>query len=261
MKNKYLLLALISVVVVFAFMLSSCSDDKKTIVNGDSEDLELYIRDNADQTILPLVLGKSWQFKKNKGDEEKPDRFIKNLLLNDEIVEQRILPIREYDKGDGIGKYKYKTLCYLTSAGFAYFYMDDKLLVGSYLDSDANGNASVTWEYELPALYSETSSGYYLLDRSVNTGNSNMSISEYSLYECPGYHVVDVELTGVDVKRYKDCKRFIYNNIKHSQAPEQKINVFYFKQGIGLVKYQQFLKISETAVDSVLLYEQVINEK
>ena len=87
--------------------------------------------------------------------------------------------------------------------------MDDKLLVGSYLYPDANANASVTWEYELPATYSENSAGYYLLDRGADIKNPNIKISEYSLYECPGYHVVDVELTGVDVKRYKDCKRFV----------------------------------------------------
>lgn len=248
-------------VLLLTFIFSACNDNNKPV--SPSEDLTLYIRDDAGEMIIPLMLNKSWKFKKTAGGEEnpKPDKFIKNILVDNTIIDQKILPIREYDKGVGDGKYKYKALCYLTTNDLAYFYMENKLLYGSYLIVDAYGNESVTWEGELPTTFTETSSAYYTLDRSINILDPEIKREESLLYECPGYYTVDVELDGNDVKRYKDCKRFTYNNSSSSHSSGVRTNIFYFKQGIGLIKYQQYIKANPAAKDSALIYEQVINEQ
>ncbi|MBQ6268747.1 MAG: hypothetical protein IJK61_01325 [Bacteroidetes bacterium] len=255
MKTKYffLILLLASVVLV------SCDDDNKnTITPSNYDSLDLYIRGDANNALIPLKLGNSWIFKKNLGSEEKPDNFIKNLLLDDEIIDQKILPVRAYDTNSGNASYLYYALCYITKNNLAYFFMNDRIKIGTYLKNDANGKESVSDECELPISYTETSSGYYVLDRKSLNDDAIPTAQKY-LYECPGYYIVDAELEDNNIKRYKDCKRFTFENKQEAQSPVVRTNVFYFKDGIGLIKYQQYFKMNSQATDSALVYEQILN--
>jgi len=230
--------------------------------NNDPEypqptDAELFVRDDAARTTIPLVVHTSWNYRKNIGTEEKPDKLIRNLLLNDRIIDMKILPVRQYDNNSGNGKYEYKALCYITENQTVYFYMNDRIFVGRYLYPDNYGYESVIWDFELPTYYTENSTRYFTLNRAVSFDNPNVNKDENFLREVPGFHTIDVEITAIDVKRYKDCKLFQYNNQRTNPNESVRTNYFYFKDGIGLVKYQQEIKVGDT---TALLYEQVLIE-
>ena len=244
--------------VIFCFTVTlfmGCSDNNTDTIT--TMDPELFVRKDAALTTIPLVFGYSWRYQILPVGDGKPDKFIKDLLLNSSIVEMKILPVREYDNNSGAGRYDYQSLCYITSTNIAFFYMDDKIYVGQYMYPDNYGLESVTWEFELPRRYTEHSSRYFTLNRNVSFDDPSVNKNENFLYEEPGFHTLDIEIDNINVRRHKDCKRFVFYNTRNSSDEHPRKNVFYFKESIGLIKYQQFLIVDAT---EALLYEQFLVE-
>lgn len=241
---------------VFLLFFVSCGDD--TPINTQPQDEpSLYEREDAANTTIPLQLNNSWLYKRNVGGTERPDQLLEIILpeivkpdsmASDAIIDMKILPIRRYDDGKGTGKYEYQALCYISQNGVAYFYMGEKIYVGRYMEKDSYGLESVSWDFELPVSFTETSSRYFIMNRN----KVNVEQNEYNyLHELGGYYTIDVKKPGSDdFKRYTECKKFQYLDTTTNGAAGARTNVFYFKQGRGLIRYQQFI------TDTVLLYEQ-----
>ncbi|MDR0928020.1 MAG: hypothetical protein LBO69_09710 [Ignavibacteria bacterium] len=242
-------------IICLCFVACNSNDDDDANYTPDTD---LFVRADAEYTLIPLLADRRWTYSKTIGTEEKPDCEIKNLLLNDQIVDMKILPVRQFDNNDGSGKYEYQALCYITENNTAYFYMDNKILVGRYLESDNYGNESAIWDFELPTHCTENSSRYFALNRNVSIDDPGVNIDENFLHEMPGYYTIDVEVDLPNFKRYTDCKLFLYNSHKESAGEHTRPNYFYFKEGVGLIRYQQFVKVDTTLAK---LYEQNIVEK
>jgi len=220
-------------------------------------DAYLFVRDDAGTTTIPLILGKSWNFRVDEGGEEKPAaQQIRNLLRNDEIIEMKILPVRAYDNNSGSGRYQYKALCYITENHTVFFYMNDRIYVGRYLMFDHFGLESVTWDFELPTHYTESSARLFTLNRNVNITDPNVNLNENALREVAGLHSIYITRNDGLIQPYHNCKLFQFDN-KSSNPSEIRTNYFYFKNGVGLVKYQLILKVGD---ETVILYEQVLIE-
>jgi hypothetical protein len=236
---------------LFLFLLG-CSDEPTPVINTPSE--ELYIREDASTTLVPLVNYNKWNYRINTGTEEKPYNQIRGILDNDTITSIRFLPVRQYDNNEGWGKYLYQTLCYITAKGKVFFYMNDNIYVGRYLQSDNNGFESVIWDYELPTHCTEQSSRYFVLNRDITSPN----MDEDYLHELAGYHTIDVEVAFPDYKKYTECKLFEYKSKRNNIADPVRINRFYFKEGKGLIRYQQFVLSPDNT--ELKLYEQDLVE-
>jgi len=243
--------------IVLLLCFAACSSNKDPHCSQNT-DADLFIRDNAAKTVIPLILNKSWNFRVNEGGKEKPaDKLIRNLLLNDRIIDMKVLPVREYDNNSGSGRYQYKALCYITENQTVFFYMNDRIFVGRYLYPDNYGFESVGWDFELPTHYTENSARYFTLNRNVNFGDPNVNTNENFLREVPGFHRIDVTRNDGLIQPYLNCKLFQYEN-KSSNSSETRTNYFYFKDGKGLIKYQLILKVGD---ETVILYEQVLIEE
>ena len=242
-----------SKLIVFAFVLpffvfTSC---KKGDPISTGRDFELYLRSDAASTLIPLLENKSWKYNVTAGLPVKPqfdNYFIHTLLSNSQIAELKILPVREYDGNSGTGKYRYDALCYITDSNVAFFYMENKILVGQYLYSDAHGNESVTWEFELPTYSPENEERYFILNRL----DPSIFLSEKK-----GYDTVEVQINSSIWKRYFRCKLFEYSVVTNPKTTW--INRFYFEEGVGLVRFQQYLKSEDN--NPILMYEQSLIEE
>ena len=242
-------------VIPFLFWLVACSDNPSTpSVYTPPE--ELYMRNDADMTLIPLLNMYKWSYRVNLGTEEKPIGPIRNLLDDDAIEYVRILPVRQYDNNEGWGRYEYQALCYVTTNNKVFFYMSDKIYIGRHLQADNNGFESVMWDYELPISCTENSSRHFVLNRNVSSPN----LDEDYLHEKPGYHTIDIELVLPNFKKYTECKLFEYQSKRNSPSENIRINRFYFKQGKGLIRYQQFI-VSPTDSTFMKLYEQDLIEE
>jgi hypothetical protein len=231
----------------------SCSNDPSPINYTPTEDL--YKRNDADKTLIPLVEGYRWNYRVNKGDQEKPTGPIRNILDNDVITSARLLPVREYDNNEGWGRYEYQALCYITSNYKVFFYMGDFIYIGRYLQTDNNGFESVMWDYQLPIYSTQNSSRYFVLNRNVSSPKQE----EDYLHEKSGYYTIEIEVGAPDWKKYTECKLFEYHNKRNNVADPIRINRFYFKHGKGLIRYQQFIQ-SPTDSTTMILYEQDLLE-
>jgi len=241
--------------IAFLFLLiTSCSNDPSS-TGPYTPDENLFLRNGADTTLIPLLVNKKWNYTVNKGTEEKPIGPIRSLLDNDTIEYIRLLPVREYDNNEGWGRYEYQMLCYITVKNRMFYYMNDKIYVGRYLQNDNYGFESVTWDYELPTHCTENSSRYFVLNRNAS---SNIVDEDY-LCEISGYHTINVKINATDYREYTNCKLFQCRNKRDNILDPVRINKFYFKQGIGLVRYQQFV-LSPTDSTEVELYEQDLIE-
>jgi hypothetical protein len=240
--KKIILLSLVLPFISVIFIACSGNDDP---IDQSTGNAELFIRDDASTTTIPLVMNTTWRYKKVYGEEEKPDKQIKNLLIDDEIIDMKILPVRHFDNNEGWGKYEYQSLCYITTNNQVFFYMNDRIYIGRYLYPDNYGFESVIWDYELPTHFTENSTGYYTLNRNATINDPNININENFLQEMPGLSTIVVEIDGFNLKQYKDCKLFQFHNIKGSNETD-RINMFYFKAGKGLISYQQYLKADST---------------
>ena len=239
--------------LLFLFV-QGCKDDPSPIV-GTTPPEELFMRDDAYNTLIPLLNMYKWSYKINMGNEEKPIGPIKHLIEDDAIEYMRILPVREYDNNDGWGKYEYMALCYITTNNKVFFYMRDKIYIGRYLQADNNGFESVMWDYELPTYCNEFSSNYFVLNRNV----SSPVLDEDYLHEMAGYYTINIQINSTDYREYSECKLFEYKNKRNSSSESIRVNKFYFKQGKGLIRYQQFA-LSPTDSTLVILYEQDLME-
>jgi hypothetical protein len=213
------------------------------------------MRNDAATTLIPLLNMYRWEYRINLETAERPVEPIRNLLDNDAIEYVRLLPVRQYDNNEGWGRYEYQMLCYVTTNRKVFFYMSDKIYVGRHLQADNNGFESVMWDYELPMRYTESSSNHFILNRNVSSPN----LDEDYLYEKPGFHTIDIELALPNYKRYIECKLFEYRSKRNSPSDPIRINRFYFKQGNGLIRYQQFI-MSPTDSTLVMTYEQDLIE-
>ncbi|MCL2038880.1 MAG: hypothetical protein FWG85_00445 [Bacteroidetes bacterium] len=246
---------LLAIVFLFYLALGCSSDPNPVKVYTPSEDF--YLRDDAANTLIPLISGYKWTYRIDTGTDEKPNSSIRHLLDNDVIDYVRILPVRQYDNNEGWGRYEYMALCYITTNQKAFFYMNeaDKIYVGRYLQADNNGFESVVWEYELPIYSSESSARSFVLNRNVAVPN----IDEDYLHEKQGYYTIDVEVGFPDFKKYTECKLFECRNKRNTPDDPIRINRFYFKQGKGLIRFQQFA-LSPTDSTLILLFKQDLIE-
>ena len=213
---------------------------------------EFYLRDDAANTLIPLIDMYKWSYRINKGTEEKPTGPIKSLLDNDTISYIRILPVRQFDNNEGWGRYEYQALCYVTAKGKVFFYMVDRIYIGRHLQADNNGFESVIWDYELPTYCTENSSNYFVLNRNISSPN----IKEDFLHEKLGYDTIDIFENNSYYQKHENCKLFEYQSKQNGNV---RINRFYFKQGKGLLRYRQYV-LSDTDSNLVLLYEQDLVE-
>lgn len=249
LNNKITAKQIVCVFVLPFLLLTSCQDK---IIDFPEEDVELYRRSDAASTLIPLLPYRSWKYRVTEGlPARKPEAdhyFIHSLLEDTEIEDLKLLPVREYDGNSGYGKYTYKALCYITSNQVAYFYMDEKLLVGRYLYPDANGNESVTWEFELPTYSPEYAERNFRLSRS----DYNM------LSEKSGYDTVEIQIQIPPniFKRYERCKLFEYSV---DIGTHTWINQFFFEERVGLVRFRQWLKTPANE-NPVFMYEQSLIE-
>jgi len=241
----------LSIALLISFIIVACSDDPS--INGPympSEDL--FLREDAASTLIPLQLNNNWNYVVTKTSIEKPVCPLRSLLENDTIQYIRLLPVRNYDNNEGWGKYEYQTLCYITKNNVVYSYLSDKIYIGRYLQSDNFGFESVMWDYELPSYYTENSSRYFILIRN----SSSLNMDEDYLHEMPGYYTLYVKKTDpLDTRTFEGCKLFQFQNKRDNVSDPIQINKFYFKQGIGLIRYQQTI-LSPTDSTELELYEQ-----
>jgi len=134
--------------------------------------------------------------------------------------------------------------------------MGDKILVGRYLQQDLHGNESVIWDFELPTYSGENDARQFTLNRGVPP--HLVVYEEDLLQEVAGYETVEVELSQPVINRYTECKLFQYNSKKTNPAEATRINKFYFKEGMGLIRYQQYVQAD--GQEPILLYEQDLIE-
>jgi hypothetical protein len=255
MKKILIVNAKKKILIPFLFLfVVGCSDDPSPIIYTPPE--ELFLRDGADTTLIPLLINKRWNYNVS-GTEEKPIGPIRFLLDNDTIEYIRLLPVRIYDNNEGWGKYDgYQALCYVTAKHKVFFYMYDKIYVGRHLQTDNYGFESVMWDYELPIYCTENSSRYFVLNRKHYSSAIN---EEDYLHEMPGYHTINVKINSTDYREYTECKLFQFRNKQDNITDPIRINKFYFKQGKGLIRYQQFV-LSHTDSAEVELYTQDLME-
>ena len=131
----------------------------------------------------------------------------------------------------------------------------NKIYVGRYLQADNNGFESVMWDYELPIYSTAASTRTFVLNRNVAIPN----IDEDYLHEKPGYYTIEVEIGLPDFKKYTECKLFECQNKRNNPNDPIRVNRFYFKQGKGLIRFQQFA-LSPTDSTLLLLFEQDLIE-
>ena len=236
--------------IPFIFLLIvGCSNDPSPVVQYTPPE-ELFLRDDADKTLIPLVMFKGWNYVVYE-TKDKPSSPIQNLLDDDAIEYIRLLPVRQYDNNEGWGKYEYQALCYITSNNKVFFYMDDKIFVGRHLQTDFYGFESVMWDYELPIYSTENSERYFVLNRNA----TNINEEDY-LHEMQGYHTINVKINSTDYREYTECKLFQFQS---KNTNPLCINKLYFKHGKGLIRYQQFI-ISPTDSSEIEWYKQDLVE-
>ena len=239
---------------IFLVVFIGCSDKESGPVYYAPPN-ELYVRDDAASTLVPLLINNGWNYERVYGENERPDKHIASLLKNDRIINVGIYPVRRYDDNDGTGKYDYQTLCYITANDIAYFYLEDRILVGRYLEVDAFGYSSVIWDFELPT-YTSSSQTRRFLNRNVATALADDF--DYMTEEAGLYTVTVAFGTEPGVtKNHSGCKLFTFTNRNNNPGESSRVNKFYFKPGLGLIRYQQFLVINGAEHK---LYEQDIIE-
>jgi len=243
-----------TLLVAFLFLLVVGCTNNPSPSGPFNPDENLFLRTGTDTTLIPLLVNTKWNYTVTKGTEEKPIGPIRYLLDDDTIRYVRLLPVREYDNNEGWGKYEYQVLCYITAKQKVFYYMGNRIYVGRYLENDNYGLESVMWDFELPTHCTENSTNYYHLNR-----NSLYNKDEDYLQEMPLYHTISVKRSASDYREYTNCKLFQFHSKRDNIADPVRINRFYFKQGIGLVRYQQFI-ISPTNGEELELYTQDLIE-